>query len=71
VPKSFSEHYDQIELETLQELLPKVKNEGEHGRKGNWWCPHTSTYLLVEPQFSMPPPTLRQMYLLENTERAV
>ncbi|KAK1668958.1 hypothetical protein QYE76_057117 [Lolium multiflorum] len=71
VPKSYSEHYDQIDLETLQELLPKVTNEGAHVRKGNWWCPLTSTYLIVEPQFSVPLPTLQQMYLLQNSERAV
>uniref|UniRef100_A0ACD5XBM6 Uncharacterized protein n=1 Tax=Avena sativa TaxID=4498 RepID=A0ACD5XBM6_AVESA len=70
-PKSYSEHYHQIELETLQELLPKVTEEGAHAREGNWWCPHTSTYLFVEPLSSVPPPTLQQMYLLENSERAV
>jgi hypothetical protein len=69
VPNCYSDHYDQIELETLQELLPKVSNEG--GRKGNWWCPPASTYFLVEPEVSVPPPTLQQLYLLENSARAV
>lgn len=68
VPARYSKHYSQIELETLQELLPKAEDEGALERKGNWWCPRSSTFLLVEPEFMVPPPTLQQFYLMENPE---
>jgi hypothetical protein len=62
VPEKSSERYSQIDPETLQELLPKVTDEGELACKGNWWCPGTSTYLSVQPEISAAPPTLQQLY---------
>jgi hypothetical protein len=56
VPKSYSDHYDQIEL------------EGAHARKGSSWCPRSSTYMLVQQELSVPPPTLQQLYRLENSD---
>ncbi|CAM0958269.1 unnamed protein product [Alopecurus aequalis] len=65
VPERYSQHYEQIGEEALQELLPKVAEEGAPARARNWWCPRTSTYLSVEPELSMPPPTLEQLFLTE------
>ncbi|CAM0879691.1 unnamed protein product [Alopecurus aequalis] len=69
--KHYSEHYSQIEPETMQDLFLKARNGGEPACKGNWWCPRTSTYLSVEPKFSTAPPTLQQLYLMESSERPV
>lgn len=71
VPETYSEDYNQIEPQTLQELLPKAANEGEPACKGNWWCPGSSTYLSLEPEISVAPPTLQQLYLMENPQRAL
>lgn len=71
VPERYSHQYQLIEVETLQKLLPAVTDQGAVACKGDWWCPRSSTYLSVVPELSMPPPTLKQLYLMENSEGAV
>lgn len=74
-PNKYSDNYEQIEPQRLQELLPKVTNasfdNGVFVCKGNWWCPHSCTYMSVEPQLSVPPPTLKQLYAMETSNRPV
>lgn len=73
VPERYSRHYRQIGTETLQELSPKVADEGASacGREAAWWCPRSSTFLSVEPELSVPPPTLQQLFLVESKKGAM
>lgn len=73
VPERYSQHYQRIGTEALQELSPKVADEGASAcrRKAAWWCPRSSTYLSVEPEFSVPPPTLQQLFLVESLKGAM
>lgn len=73
VPERYSEHYEQIGQETLEELelLPEVTTEGTPACTRNWWCPRTSTFLSVEPELSVPPLKLEQLFLMENSCRVV
>jgi hypothetical protein len=73
VPERYSENYEQIGQERLQELelFPEVTAQGTPACTGNWWCPRASTFLSVEPELSVPPPKLEQLFLMENSCRAV
>lgn len=73
VPERYSGNYRQIGTEALQELSPKAADEGASGcrREAAWWCPGSSTYLSVEPEFSVPPPTLQQLFLVESLKGAM
>ncbi|XBI40914.1 hypothetical protein VPH35_125443 [Triticum aestivum] len=73
VPETYSRHYRQIGTETLQELSPEVADEGASacGREAAWWCPRSSTFLSVEPEFSVPPPTLQQLFLVQSLKGAM
>ncbi|KAM0843228.1 hypothetical protein ACQ4PT_057862 [Festuca glaucescens] len=73
VPERYSEHYEQIGQETLQELelFPEATAQGTLACTGNWWCPRASTFLSVEPELSVQPPKLEQLFLMENSCRAV
>ncbi|CAD6253649.1 unnamed protein product [Miscanthus lutarioriparius] len=65
LPKKLSEHHEVVGLQQMDEdVIPKVAN-GFHGEEGafdqdmQWWCPQSSTRLLVAPLLS-PPRTLPQ-----------
>ncbi|KAM3193629.1 hypothetical protein ACQJBY_070322 [Aegilops geniculata] len=73
VPETYSRHYRQIGTETLQELSPEVADEGASacGREAAWWCPRSSTYLSAEPEVSVPPPTLQQLFQVQSLKGAM
>ncbi|KAM3213999.1 hypothetical protein ACQJBY_066429 [Aegilops geniculata] len=73
VPETYSQQYQRIGTEALQELSPEVADEGASacGRTAAWWCPRSSTYLSAEPEVSVRPPTLQQLFLVQSLKGAM
>uniref|UniRef100_A0ACD5YIT1 Uncharacterized protein n=1 Tax=Avena sativa TaxID=4498 RepID=A0ACD5YIT1_AVESA len=67
MPQRYSEQYEQIGQETLQELELMPQGTPTSACRGNWRCPGTSTFLAVDPEPSVPPPKLEQLFLIENS----
>ncbi|CAN6347719.1 unnamed protein product [Urochloa humidicola] len=73
IPKKLSEHHEMVDMQQMDEdLIPRIANgfsdeDGAFHSERQWWCPESSTRLLVAPQLS-PPGTLPQWCAKQRQE---